>query len=95
MAAGGGGLPETTNPPFTTTNDLRATHDETHPIGIHLTAPMSDVVRAHSTNGTTGTPSSIPPMQPDLETWIEISRRSCGASGGVAGERMADGHAFV
>lgn len=87
-AAAVGGLSDIAGLPFTEKDDLRATRDEAHPIGTHLAAPMSDVVRVYSTSGTTGTPSYIPLTQSDLENWIEISQRSYGASGVVAGERM-------
>jgi phenylacetate-CoA ligase len=83
-----GGLDRIASLPFTEKDDLRATRDEAHPIGTHLAAPMSDIVRVYSTSGTTGTPSYIPLTQPDLENWIEISQRSYKASGITAGERM-------
>ncbi len=87
-AAAVGGLSDIAALPFTEKDDLRATRDAAHPIGTHLAAPMSEVVRIYSTSGTTGTPSYIPLTQSDLEDWIEISQRSYGASGLRAGERM-------
>ena len=83
-----GGLDAIAALPFTEKDDLRATRDEAHPIGTHLAAPMSSIVRVYSTSGTTGTPSYIPLTQSDLEDWIEISQRSYSASGVLAGERM-------
>lgn len=50
--------------PFTTKNDLR-TH---YPFGL-VTAPMSDVVRLHSSSGTTGNPTVICHSQHDLNQW--------------------------
>lgn len=87
-AAAVGSLSVIGNLPFTEKDDLRATRDEDHPMGTHLAATMSDIVRIYSTSGTTGTPSYIPLTQSDLESWIEISRRSYSASGVLAGERM-------
>ncbi len=87
-AAAVGGLFDIAALPFTEKDDLRATRDDAHPIGTHMAADMSDVVRVYSTSGTTGTPSYIPLTQSDLENWVEISQRSYGASGMVAGERM-------
>ena len=87
-AASIGGLADIAALPFTEKDDLRATRDEAHPIGTHLAAPMSEVIRVYSTSGTTGTPSYIPLTRSDLETWIEISQRSYRASGVTAGERM-------
>lgn len=83
-----GGLEAIAALPFTEKDDLRATRDEAYPIGTHLAAPMSSIVRVYSTSGTTGTPSYIPLTQSDLEDWIEISQRSYSASGVLAGERM-------
>lgn len=83
-----GGLSEIERLPTTEKDELRATRDEEHPIGTHLAAPMSDIVRIYSTSGTTGVPSYIPLTKDDLESWITISRRSYGASGVKAGERM-------
>ncbi len=83
-----GGLADLHKLPFTEKDELRASRDEQHPIGTHLVAPMDDIVRIYSTSGTTGTPSYIPLTAEDLDTWIEISTRSYGASGLSAGERM-------
>ena len=83
-----GGLADIANLPFTEKDDLRATRDDTHPIGTHLAAPMQHIVRIYSTSGTTGTPSYIPLTQHDLENWIAISQRSYAASGLARGERM-------
>lgn len=87
-ARAAGGLAEIAALPFTEKDDLRATRSERHPIGTHLAAPMSEVVRIYSTSGTTGTPSYIPLTQADLEDWIDISQRSYAASGLARGERM-------
>lgn len=83
-----GGLADLHRLPFTEKDELRASRDRDHPIGTHLAAPMEDVVRVYSTSGTTGTPSYIPLTAEDLNSWIEISTRSYGASGLSAGERM-------
>lgn len=83
-----GGLDGLPALPFTEKDELRATRDEAHPVGTHLAAPMSDIVRVYSTSGTTGTPSYIPLTASDLADWVEISCRSYGASGLSAGERM-------
>ena len=50
--------------PFTTKNDLR-TH---YPFGL-VAAPMNDVVRLHSSSGTTGNPTVICHSQHDLNQW--------------------------
>ncbi|MFY0692732.1 MAG: AMP-binding protein [Paracoccaceae bacterium] len=83
-----GELEDISRLPFTEKDELRASRDEDHPIGRHLAAPMTDVVRVYSTSGTTGTPSYIPLTADDLANWVEISTRSYGASGLARGERM-------
>lgn len=83
-----GGLADIANLPFTEKDELRTTRSDTQPIGSHLAASSEDIVRIYSTSGTTGTPSYIPLTKSDLESWIEISRRSYSASGLSAGERM-------
>lgn len=50
--------------PFTTKNDLR-TH---YPFGLVAT-PMSEVVRLHSSSGTTGNPTVVCHSQQDLNRW--------------------------
>ncbi len=83
-----GGLEDLAELPFTEKDELRRTRSEATPIGTHLAAEMSELVRIYSTSGTTGTPSYIPLTQSDLESWIEISSRSYGASGVSAGQRI-------
>jgi phenylacetate-CoA ligase len=67
---------------------LRATVTPENPIGAHLCAEPSEIVRIYSTSGTTGTPSYIPVTAEDLENWITGSARSYGASGISAGQRV-------
>jgi phenylacetate-CoA ligase len=83
-----GGLGEIAKLPFTEKDELRATPSEDDPIGTHLAAPLSAVVRIFSTSGTTGTPSYIPLTEADLAAWIRISSRSYAASGLKAADRL-------
>lgn len=83
-----GGIADIAQLPFTEKDDLRRTRSAERPIGAHLAAPMSDVVRVYSTSGTTGTPCYIPLTNHDLSNWITISSRSYGASGASAGEKI-------
>src|SRR5688572_15151422 len=83
-----GGLDEIVKLPFTEKDELRATRSEDEPIGTHLAAPLSAVVRIFSTSGTTGTPSYIPLTEADLAAWIRISSRSYAASGLKAGDLL-------
>jgi phenylacetate-CoA ligase len=83
-----GGLAQIARLPFSEKNDLRAGVAPDRPLGTHLAAPESAVVRIYSTSGTTGAPFHIPLTAADLEDWIAISARSYAASGARAGERI-------
>ena len=83
-----GGLPEIAELPLTEKQELRATVTPDNPIGAHLCAERSEIVRIYSTSGTTGTPSYIPLTAEDLDNWITGSARSYAASGVEAGQRI-------
>jgi phenylacetate-CoA ligase len=83
-----GGLAEIAKLPLTDKRELRATCTPENPIGAHLCAEPSEIVRIYSTSGTTGVPSYIPLTAGDLENWITGSARSYAASGIAPGERI-------
>jgi phenylacetate-CoA ligase len=83
-----GGLDDLGRLPPTEKQELRATATRENPIGAHLAADRSDIVRIYSTSGTTGTPSYIPLTASDLENWITGSARSYAASGIEPGQRI-------
>jgi phenylacetate-CoA ligase len=83
-----GGLDDIADLPLTSKQELRDTATPENPIGAHLCADPSEIVRIYSTSGTTGTPSYIPLTASDLENWITGSARSYGASGVAAGQRI-------
>ena len=83
-----GGLAEIAALPLTTKDELRATATPENPIGTHLCADRSELVRIYSTSGTTGTPSYIPLTSGDLENWLTTSMRTYAASGIATGERI-------
>jgi phenylacetate-CoA ligase len=83
-----GGLPEISRLPLTDKHEIRATLTAENPVGGHLCAAPSEVVRIHSTSGTTGTPSYIPLTASDLENWVTSSARSYAASGVSPGQRI-------
>ena len=56
--------------PFTDKGDLR----EAYPLGI-MAVPQSEVVRIHSSSGTTGTPVVIPYTKRDVEDWAIMFER--------------------
>jgi phenylacetate-CoA ligase len=83
-----GGLAEIARLPLTEKDELRATRTAENPIGAHLCASPSELVRIYSTSGTTGAPSFIPLTAGDLDNWVTASARSYAASGIAAGQRI-------
>jgi phenylacetate-CoA ligase len=73
---------------LTEKSELRATATAENPIGSHLCAEPSEIVRIYSTSGTTGAPSYIPLTARDLDDWVTGSARSYAASGVEAGQRI-------
>ncbi len=66
--------------PFTDKGDLR----EAYPFGI-MAVPESEIVRIHSSSGTTGTPVVIPYTRRDVEDWALMFER-CFRMAGVTKE---------
>jgi phenylacetate-CoA ligase len=87
-AEAAGGLARIAELPLTEKRELKATATADNPIGSHLCAEPSEIVRIYSTSGTTGTPSYIPLTASDLEDWVTGSARSYAASGVAAGQRL-------
>ena len=87
-AEAAGGLAEIAGLPLTEKQELRRTVTPENPIGAHLCATPSEIVRIYSTSGTTGAPSYIPLTAGDLDNWVTGSSRSYAASGISAGQRI-------
>ena len=87
-AAAAGGLDEIAQLPLTDKHELRATHTSDNPVGTHLCATRSEIVRIYSTSGTTGSPSYVPLTAGDLDNWVTGSARSYAASGIAPGQRI-------
>jgi phenylacetate-CoA ligase len=83
-----GGLDRIDRLPLTHKGELRATSTPGNPFGAHLCARPGEIVRIHSTSGTTGTPSYIPLTARDLDNWVTGSARSYAASGVAPAERI-------
>ncbi len=64
--------------PFTTKDDLR----ENYPYGM-FASPMKDIVRVHSSSGTTGKPVVVGYTQKDIDTWAELMARTLCCAGGT------------
>jgi phenylacetate-CoA ligase len=86
--ADAGGLPDIGQLPLTEKSELRESTTADNPFGAHLCATADEIVRVHSTSGTTGAPSYIPLTAADLDNWVTGSARSYAASGVAAGERI-------
>lgn len=62
--------------PFTTKQDLR----DNYPFGL-FALPMSEVIRIHSSSGTTGKPTVVGYSKKDLDTWAELMARALYSAG--------------
>jgi phenylacetate-CoA ligase len=62
--------------PFTTKEDLRLNY----PYGM-FAVPMREVVRIHSSSGTTGKPTVVGYTRNDLKTWTQLAARFMTAAG--------------
>lgn len=56
--------------PFTSKEDLR----ENYPFGLFC-VPLSEVIRVHSSSGTTGNPTVVGYTREDIEVWAEVLAR--------------------
>jgi phenylacetate-CoA ligase len=83
-----GALADIAQLPLTDKDEIRATCTLDNPIGAHLCATPSEIVRIYSTSGTTGAPSYVPLTAGDLDNWVTGSARSYAASGVAAGQRI-------
>jgi phenylacetate-CoA ligase len=87
-APAAGGLADIARLPLTDKREIRASCTPDDPMGAHLCATPSEIVRIYSTSGTTGTPSYVPLTASDLDNWVTASARSYAASGVTAGQRI-------
>lgn len=69
--------------PFTDKVALR----DTYPFGM-FAVPMEQVVRVHSSSGTTGKPIVVGYTKGDLNTWTELTARIASAAGVTAADRV-------
>ena len=69
-------LSELAKLPFTIKNDLR----DNYPYGM-FAVPLREVVRIHSSSGTTGKPTVVGYTRNDLETWADLVARVLTAGG--------------
>ncbi|RLA98508.1 MAG: phenylacetate--CoA ligase family protein, partial [Deltaproteobacteria bacterium] len=70
------GLEDLPKLPFTEKDELRKSQEDHPPLGSHAAASMEDVIRIHSSSGTTGVPTFIGITRHDHQVWTEITARS-------------------
>lgn len=75
--------------PFTTKKDLRAHY----PFGL-FTVPMSEVVRVHSSSGTTGKPTVVGYTKADMDVWDEVMARVFTMAGGTSEDVVHNGYGY-
>lgn len=69
--------------PFTTKQDLR----DAYPMGM-LAVPNNEIVRVHSSSGTTGTPVILPYSGQDIEDWAVMMERCYQFAGVTSDDRV-------
>ena len=62
--------------PFTTKEELRESQATHPPLGCHVAADLDDIIRVHSSTGTTGRPSFVGITRRDSKVWTAITARS-------------------
>jgi phenylacetate-CoA ligase len=61
--------------PFTNKDELRASQATAPPLGAHCAAQPKDIIRIHSSSGTTGRPSYVGITRADRDGWIQSVAR--------------------
>lgn len=80
------------NVPFTLKQELRDSIKSSPPLGLHLAAPLNEVVQVQASSGTTGSPSYVGVTRRDLWVWCEMGARTFYANGFRPGDFCL--HAF-
>lgn len=62
--------------PFTTKEELRESQASCPPLGKHVAANLDDIIRVHSSTGTTGKPSFVGITRNDARVWTHVTARS-------------------
>ena len=69
------GVEDLARAPFTQKEELRESQVEHPPLGEHAAAGMDEVLRVHSSTGTTGRPSYVGITRRDRDAWMEVVSR--------------------
>ncbi len=75
--------------PFITKHELR----ETYPFGL-LATPLTDVVRIHSSSGTTGKPVVAGYTRADIKLWAELMARTLTSCGVTADDMIQNAYGY-
>jgi len=75
--------------PFLTKADMR----ENYPFGL-FTVPMEQIVRVHSSSGTTGKPTAVGYIKEDIEVWAEVMARALGCGGASPGTVIQNAYGY-
>ena len=68
-------LDDLRNAPFTEKDELRQSQAQNSPLGDYACVPLDNVVRVHSSSGTTGRPTCIGLTHNDKAAWEEVCAR--------------------
>ena len=82
-------LADITKLPFTSKLDFR----DNYPFGL-TAVPLDQVIRIHSSSGTTGKPIIAPYTQGDIDMWAEVMARSLVAAGAHKGDVMQNAYGY-
>ncbi len=75
--------------PFTSKLDFR----DNYPFGL-MAVPMEQVVRIHSSSGTTGKPIIAPYTRHDVDTWAEIMARTLTSAGTTENDVLQNAYGY-
>ncbi len=67
--------------PLTTKDDIRISLMARPPLGLHVAAPLDEIVQIQSSSGTTGMPTFVAATQQDIDTWNSMGARVFYANG--------------
>jgi phenylacetate-CoA ligase len=84
-----GSLEEFASFPFTVKDDLRAAY----PYGM-FAVPMRDIVRLHSSSGTTGQVTVVGYTAGDLDIWADLMARTIAAAGGTPDDIVQNAYGY-
>ena len=67
--------------PFTYKDEIRESQNARPPLGSHAVAEMKDVIRVHSSSGTTGRPTYVGITRHDYDVWTNMLARVASVHG--------------